>query len=113
MDVTLSSLAIHNLFGVIEYVTEEFGPKTAQRSYHKLINKIQQLSLFPDIGKIDERLTVSSGRTIRRLTVSPNIVFYMNEGEKIIVIAVLHDSQSYETVRKEIFGFLQYEHGLK
>ena len=72
---------------------------------------ISELKYFPGIGVKDfelaESLGFGTGVEVRHLVLQPNIVYYMIDGDDIVIIAVVHAHQSQETIKNIVTGFLE------
>ena len=44
---------------------------------------------------------------VRHLVLQPNIVYYMIDGDDIVIIAVVHAHQSQETIKNIVTDFLE------
>lgn len=108
MEIVWSSLAVEHLIYVLNYVEEQFGVLTAQKTHQKIISKVNQLIKFPQIGIPDFNFFSAVGELeVRYLILSPNIVYYLIDGNEVVVVAVLHSRQSLETIHKIITNFLK------
>lgn len=103
MDIVWSDLGAGLLKAVLEYVKDNFGENAARQTLNKISEKVELLRCFPGIGVKDFDLTDSTefGACIevRHLVLPPNIVYYLIDGDEIVIIAVLHAHQSRETIR--------------
>ena len=108
MEIVWSSLAIEHLICVLNYVEEQFGALTAQKTHQKIVSKINQLIKYPQIGIPDFNFYSFVGEVeVRYLTLSPNLIYYLIDGSEVVVVAILHSQQSPETIRKVVTGFLK------
>lgn len=101
MEVRWLPFAKDQLKVVVQYVLDEFGENTARKSLQKILNKVGGLSAFPDIGVLDRKFS-ANGIKVRHLNIGPNIVFYIVDMNDVIVIAVMHNRQSPETINRTI-----------
>ena len=51
--------------------------------------------------------TLFNNITVRHLKLSPNVIYYLIDENRIVIAAMLHSKQSPETVRKTISEFLK------
>ena len=66
------------------------------------------LRRLPYIGIIDSDFsTLFNNITVRHLKLSPNVIYYLIDENRIVIAAMLHSKQSPETVRKTISEFLK------
>ena len=76
----------------------------------RTITEREQLEHFPGIGVKDfdlEPTEFGSSAEVRHLILYPNIVYYLIDGDEVVIIAVLHAQQSRETVRKIVASFIE------
>lgn len=96
---------------VLEYVEYNFGENVARQTFHRITEKVEHLKYFPGIGVKDfelaESLGFGAGVEVRHLVLQPNIVYYMIDGDDIVIIAVVYAYQSQETIKNIVTGFLE------
>lgn len=115
MEVVWSDLALTQLDEVIDYVEEHFGLLTSQNVLHNILTKTEELSLYPTHGIYDARYTswVSEREmSIRHLLLSPNRVYYLIDGEQVVIMGIVHVKRSPQAVTSMIKRFLE-EYGQK
>ena len=67
-----------------------------------------RLQLNNTVGIIDSDFsTLFNNITVRHLKLSPNVIYYLIDENRIVIAAMLHSKQSPETVRKTISEFLK------
>lgn len=107
MEIVWSSLAKKQLKDIAQYVVDNFGSKTAQKTIDEIQKKTNGLLLFPESGNFDKNL--STGKyVVRHVAKRPNLIYYVVDGEVIIIMAIAHEKQSPATVSKMIFRFLEH-----
>ena len=96
---------------MLEYVEHNFGENVARQTFRRITEKAEQLKYFPGIGVKDFELAESlgfvTGLEVRHLVLQPNIVYYMVDGDDIVIIAVVHAHQSQETIKNLATDFLE------
>ena len=91
MEIGGAKLAYEHFLEILIYVENNFGMLTAQKTRQKIQDKV---TLFNNI-------------TVRHLKLSPNVIYYLIDENRIVIAAMLHSKQSPETVRKTISEFLK------
>lgn len=111
MEIVWSQLAYEHLMDVLTYVEDNFGTLVAQKTRRKIQDKVNLLAMHPQIGIIDSDFSIIfNGLTVRHLKLSPNVVYYLIDENRVVIVAILHSKQSPETVRNIIFDFVnQYK----
>ena len=119
MEIVWSKLAYEHFLEILIYVENNFGMLTAQKtrlefvtpfspSEADLMDKVNLLAKHPYIGIIDSNFsTLFNNITVRHLKLSPNVIYYLIDENRIVIAAMLHSKQSPETVRKTISEFLK------
>lgn len=107
MEVVWSSLAKKQLKDIAQYVTDNFGSKTAQKAIDEIQKKTSGLLQFPESGNFDKSLSTSK-YVVRHVTKRPSLIFYIVDGEAVIIMAIAHEKQSPITVSRMIFRFLEH-----
>ena len=103
MEIVWSKLAYEHFLEILIYVENNFGMLTAQKTRQKIQDKVNLLAKHPYIGIIDSDFNI----TVRHLKLSPNVIYYLIDENRIVIAAMLHSKQSPETVRKTISEFLK------
>ena len=110
MEIVWSDLGAGLFRAVLEYVEDNYGENVARQTFHRITEKVEQLEHFPGIGVKDfdlEPTEFGSSAEVRHLILYPNIVYYLIDGDEVVIIAVLHALQSRETVRKIVASFIE------
>lgn len=108
MEIVWSKLAYEHFLEILIYIENNFGMLTAQKTRQKIQDKVNLLAKHPYIGIIDSDFsTLFSNITVRHLKLSPNVIYYLIDENRIVIAAMLHSKQSPETVRKTISEFLK------
>jgi toxin ParE1/3/4 len=92
MKVFVSDQADADLLQIYRYVAER-NPVAAESIAREIDRKFDNLSLFPFIGR--DRSTLSKG--IRSVVAYPYVIFYMVEGDGIIILRVLHGRRDIDS----------------
>ena len=108
MEIVWSKLAYEHFLEILIYVENNFGMLTAQKTRQKIQDKVNLLAKHPYIGIIDSDFsTLFNNITVRHLKLSPNVIYYLIDENRIVIAAMLHSKQSPETVRKTFSEFLK------
>lgn len=110
MEIVWSDLGAGLFRAVLEYVEDNYGENVARQTFHRITEKVEQLEYFPGIGVKDSDLEPTefgSSVEVRHLILYPNIVYYLIDGDEVVIIAVLHAQQSRETIRKIVASFIE------
>lgn len=89
-----SDLALQDLTEIAEYVSENFGDRIAYTSVEKLQEKVSRLKLFPESGVLDRKLS-SLDFSVHHLIVEPNVIYYLLETDRFVVMTILHTKTIY------------------
>lgn len=107
MEVIWSDLALQDLTEMAEYVSENFGDRVAYTSVEKLQEKVSRLKLFPESGVLDRKLS-SLDFSVHHLIVEPNVIYYLLETDRIVVMTILHTKRSTRFVNSVLKRFLEH-----
>ena len=110
MEVVWSDLALTQLDEVIDYVEEHFGLLTSQKVLHNILEKTDELAQYSTHGIYDARYTSwVSGQdmVIRHLLLAPNRVYYLIDGEQVVIMGIVHVKRSPHAVTSMIKRFLE------
>ena len=102
MEVIWSDMALRQLKDILMKVQEDYGQRTAQKTYDKIDSKVNSLLRFPEIGTPDHAyssLSSNGNVLVRHILVVPNVIYYNVDGENINVMLLAHTKQSPRTVR--------------
>ncbi len=108
MEIIWSKLAIEQLSDVTEYVEVNYGINTAKKMVKNIKEKVARLQLHPSIGIPDYKFSSHYDKEIiiRHIQIFPNVLYYIVKSDKILVICIMHEKQSPETVSEKIMDFL-------
>jgi toxin ParE1/3/4 len=111
MEVIWSALAIEHFVNILDYVEEQFGDAIARETYQKILSKVDRLVHSPQIGVLNNDLSlVLKGVEVRHLIHPPNVIYYIIDGDSVVITAILHSRQSPDMMREVIVRFLkQYQ----
>ena len=107
IEIYWSTLAKQQLKDIGLYVEQHFGERIAIKSLSRISEKVEKLYLFPESGIYDKKYSTEL-YTVRRLLLTPNIVYYIQVGNKITIMAVVHERQSPKTVSDMIYRFIEH-----
>ena len=82
MNITWSTLAKQQLKDIGQYVADNFGERTANKSLERIVKKVNGLYVFPESGSFDKKYSTDS-YTVRHLTIHPNVVYYIQFANQI------------------------------
>ena len=82
----LSARADLDLLQIYLYGVEEFGHRQAERYKHEMDTCFEALADFPRMG----RLASNTGPGIRRHEHGSHVIFYREEEDHILILAVVH-----------------------
>ena len=91
MKIRFTAEAIHDLERLREFV-ETKNPHAARRIAAELLDGIENLALFPDMGLPVKR--APDPRLIRDLFIGSYTVRYLREESSIIILRIWHDKES-------------------
>lgn len=95
-------MALSQLKNILIKVQEDYGQRTAQKTYDKIDSKVNSLLRFPEIGTPDynySSLSANGSVLVRHILVVPNVIFYNVDGDIINVMLLAHTKQSPKTVK--------------
>ena len=93
-NIDLSPEALNDLRRIKAYITAEYGENSAQKIVGSIMDSIDNLRIFPDIGtSIFERYGIECDYL--HVVSNHNYIFYRNEGESVRVIRVLNERQDF------------------
>ena len=93
--IVFSPKAVEDLDGINAYIESELGsPKAANEKIIEILDAIDNLAVFPEIGP-SLRGKVNSLTKYRCLSVRGYLVFYRNERDKVFVIRILNSRMDY------------------
>jgi toxin ParE1/3/4 len=86
MKIFVSDRADADLLQIYRYLAERNRTAAESLFFREIDRKFENLGLFPFIGR--ERTTLSKG--IRSVVAHPYVIFYMVDGDRIVIVRVLH-----------------------
>jgi plasmid stabilization system protein ParE len=93
--IVFSPKAVDDLDGIKVYIESELGsPKVANEKVIEILDAIDNLAAFPEIGP-SLRGKVNSLTKYRCLSISRYLVFYRNEHDKVLVVRILNGRMDY------------------
>ncbi len=107
MEIIWSDLANQNLDSILDYVEENFGITTANKTLRKIDEKVSGLINFPESGVLDRKYSTEE-YTVHHFTLAPNVVYYMLYPDAIVIGVIVHTKQSPKTVDKILKKFLEH-----
>lgn len=102
-----STLAKRQLKDIGQYVADNFGERTAVKSLERIVKKVEVLYRFPESGSYDKKYSTQR-YTVRHLSLHPNLVYYVHEGDLITIMAVVHERQSPKSISDMIIRFINH-----
>ena len=90
MEIVWSKLAYEHFLEILIYVENNFGMLTAQKTRQKIQDKVNLLAKHPYIGIIDSDFSLFNNITVRHLKLSPNVIYYLIDENRIVIAAMLH-----------------------
>jgi addiction module RelE/StbE family toxin len=94
--LAVTAQALEDLREIEEYIGKD-NPKAAVSFVQRLADRFHELVEAPGVGR--KRDDLASG--LRSSRVSGHLIFYTVEGEKLIVVHVLHGSRDLSKVFKQ------------
>ena len=93
--VVFSSKAVEDLDGIKAYIETELGsPKAANEKLIEILDAIDNLAVFPEIGP-SLRGKVNNLVKYRYLSAGGCLVFYRHECDKVFVVRILNSRMDY------------------
>lgn len=105
-------MALRQLDAILDKLQEDYGERTAIKTYDKIDKKVMSLIRFPESGTPDyeySSLMTQNQVMIRHLLVYPNVIYYHVDCDVINIMLIAHTKQSPRTVINMIRRY--YEHG--
>ncbi|HIT44768.1 MAG TPA: type II toxin-antitoxin system RelE/ParE family toxin [Candidatus Aphodovivens excrementavium] len=88
--------AAHDVESAVVYVGEVLGkPKAAKKLYEDIIVQIEQLRLFPELGRLFSD-SILEGRGYRSFLVGRHRIFYSFDEEALTIWRVVHVRQDID-----------------
>lgn len=101
MVVRWLSFASEQLQVDMQYVVDNFGERTAKKSLRKILDKVNNLKKYPEIGVLDRKFSTKEIK-VRHLNIGPNMVFYLIDANEVVVISIMHCKQSSYVISRAI-----------
>ena len=93
--IVFSPKAVEDLDGIKAYIETELGsPKAANEKLIEILDAIDNLAVFPEIGP-SLRGKVNNLAKYRCLSAGGCLVFYRHERDKVLVVRILHSRMDY------------------
>lgn len=87
-----------DLLEIIDYIKEKSGKVPAYEIYTRIINHIERIDSFPEIGRIIPELMTLGIREIRELIENPWRIFYRVTPHEIQIISVIDGRRNVEEI---------------
>lgn len=110
VEIHWSTLAKQQLKEVGQYVAENFGERTAIKCLDRISKKVDGLYIFPESGSYDKKYSTEH-YTVRHLILHPNLVYYIQQENRLTIMAVVHERQSPKTISEMIHRFVEHHLG--
>lgn len=90
MEIVWNKTALTKLDQIIDYLLEEASEKAARSFYEKVIERIEMLSRYPEVGRKSKKK-----KTVRMFPIDKyRNLYYRIEGRKLIIV-YLFDARQY------------------
>lgn len=93
--------AREDLNAELEYVFSEFGVQAAENVYRKIVEYIDNLRFFPNIGKLWGDI-VYKGNEVRILSLRQTSLIYCICGKRLLVIALWNNRRDDKNIKTMI-----------
>ena len=90
--------AREDLAAELEYVFSEFGEKTAEDTYMRVMNVVDNLRQFPRLGKQFAEMFYH-GKEIRALAMKQTTLLYCIQDRNLLVIAVWNNRRNDKNMK--------------
>lgn len=107
MEIIWSDVAFRHLNSVLDYVGENFGMKTVEKTLKRIDKKVENLSKFPEQGVLDRKYSTSK-YSVHHINVQPNVIYYMLYPDAIVIGVIVHQKQSPQSVNSILKRFLEH-----
>lgn len=78
---------------VIDYVSQQFGWAASKKLYDEVLETVNRISAFPEIGVLSERITYL-GNEVRIFNIRQNSIVYSIGGTQITIIVFWNNRQN-------------------
>lgn len=99
MEIEWSLVASKQLESVLDFVESEYGAMTSLNTLRKIEKRINGLKIFPEAGIYDSDLS-DDDFIVRHVQIFPNLAYYVQTDNTIIIVTLVHYRQSIETITR-------------
>ena len=93
--------ARHDFNAEVEYVYNEFGQRAAEKAYRKVLEGVDSLRHFPDMGRLYEGLSYN-GTAVRVLVLKQVSIIYCHDDSVLRIVAVWNNHQNPEHLKETL-----------
>ncbi|WP_304226598.1 type II toxin-antitoxin system RelE/ParE family toxin [Gracilinema caldarium] len=106
--IVWSQDASDDLFNIVSYIKEKSGTTIAYEIYHRIINHVEKIDLFPESGRVVPELISIGILDIREIIETPWRIFYRVTESEFQIISVIDGRRNIEEIlyKKVIDGKL-------
>ena len=97
-DVIWSKDAGNELIEIISYIKYNTGKITAEKIYTKILNEVNRISKNPERRRISPLLREFGINYIHQFNISPWIVYYKVENNKMEIISIIDGRRNLEEI---------------
>jgi toxin ParE1/3/4 len=97
-DVIWSKDAGNELIEIISYIKYNTGKITAEKIYTKILNEVNRISKNPEGRRISPLLREFGINYIHQFNISPWIVYYKVENNKMEIISIIDGRRNLEEI---------------
>lgn len=87
--IVWAPIALEDLEGILDYLTDHTSPETAERVGTKLLRRIEKLSQHPQRCRVVPELRDVGVADYRELIERPYRVFFRVSGKRVAIVGVL------------------------
>lgn len=84
--------AREDLNSELDYIYEEFGTKSAEKAYLKVVDVVDTLRHYPEIGRVFENMDYH-GINVRSISMRQTSIIYCVLEDKLLIIALWNNRQ--------------------
>ena len=96
--IVWSQDASDDLIEIVTYIKEKSGNNIASEIYKRIINHVEKIDVFPEIGRIVPELLSIGVIDIRELIETPWRIFYRVLLDEIQIISVIDGRRNVEEI---------------
>ena len=96
--IVWSQDASDDLIEIVTYIKEKSGNNIASEIYQRIINHVEKIDVFPEIGRIVPELLSIGVIDIRELIETPWRIFYRVLFDEIQIISVIDGRRNVEEI---------------